>query len=110
MLATLSSSASTMLLITIAMFEIATEISMERYALIKGANNFGAFILQTIITAVVVDGRGLGLGIIPQFTIYGSYFSAIAVIFFEGCVHDYDRVAKPQRLHHCRGASKSERQ
>lgn len=39
---------------------------MERYALIKGANNFGAFILQTIITAVVVDGRRLGLGIIPQ--------------------------------------------
>nr|XP_046152404.1 uncharacterized protein LOC123993963 isoform X2 [Oncorhynchus gorbuscha] len=28
----------------------------------------------------------------------------------EGCVYDYERVAKQQTLHHCRGASKSERQ
>lgn len=39
---------------------------MERYALIFGANNFGALVLQTILTSVVVDSRGLGLGIIPQ--------------------------------------------
>lgn len=47
-------------------FQIATDLSMERYALIFGANNFGSLVLQTIITSVVVDGRGLGLGIIPQ--------------------------------------------
>ncbi|KAI4815900.1 hypothetical protein KUCAC02_006024, partial [Chaenocephalus aceratus] len=57
-----------MLLITIAMYQIAADLTMERYAL-------------TIITSVVVDGRGLGLGIIPQFTIYASYFSLIAVLF-----------------------------
>lgn len=39
---------------------------MERYALVFGANNFGALALQTIITSIVVDSRGLGLGIIPQ--------------------------------------------
>lgn len=39
---------------------------MERYALVFGANSFGALALQTIITSVVVDSRGLGLGIIPQ--------------------------------------------
>lgn len=39
---------------------------MERYALVFGANNFGALALQTIITSVVVDSRGLGLGIISQ--------------------------------------------
>lgn len=39
---------------------------MERYALVFGANNFGALALQTIITSVVVDSGGLGLGIIPQ--------------------------------------------
>lgn len=39
---------------------------MERYALVFGANNFGALVLQTIITSVVVDGRGLALSIIPQ--------------------------------------------
>uniref|UniRef100_A0A4W5KA78 Solute carrier family 19 member 3 n=1 Tax=Hucho hucho TaxID=62062 RepID=A0A4W5KA78_9TELE len=52
------------------------------YSLIYGANNFGSLVLQTIITSIVVDGMGLSLGIIPQFTIYGSYLSAIAVIFF----------------------------
>ncbi|XP_070684974.1 thiamine transporter 1 [Pempheris klunzingeri] len=69
------------LLITIAMYQLAAGLSMERYALVFGANNFGALILQTIITAVVVDSRGLGLGIIPQFIIYASYFSLIAVVF-----------------------------
>lgn len=39
---------------------------MERYALVFGANNFGALTLQTVITSVVVDSGGLGLGIIPQ--------------------------------------------
>ncbi|XP_070826933.1 thiamine transporter 1 [Chaetodon trifascialis] len=70
-----------MLLITIAMFQIAVDLSMERYALVFGANNFGALALQTILTAVVVDKRGLGLDILSQFTIYASYFSAIAVVF-----------------------------
>ncbi|XP_060902283.1 thiamine transporter 1 [Labrus mixtus] len=70
-----------MLLITIAMYQIAADLSMERYALVFGANNFGALALQTIITSVVVDSRGLGLSIIPQFTVYASYFSFIAVVF-----------------------------
>lgn len=91
-------------------YQIATDLTMERYALIFGANNFGALVLQTIITSVVVDSRGLGLAIIPQvsslvvvagwihitehlyplitetvfssqFIIYASYFSIIAVVF-----------------------------
>uniref|UniRef100_A0A3B4VC18 Solute carrier family 19 member 3 n=1 Tax=Seriola dumerili TaxID=41447 RepID=A0A3B4VC18_SERDU len=70
-----------MLLITIAMYQIAADLTMERYALVFGANNFGALVLQTIITSVVVDSGGLGLAIIPQFTIYSSYFSVIAVLF-----------------------------
>uniref|UniRef100_A0A667X7K5 Solute carrier family 19 member 3 n=1 Tax=Myripristis murdjan TaxID=586833 RepID=A0A667X7K5_9TELE len=70
-----------MMLITIAMFQIAADLSMERYALVFGANNFGALALQTIITSIVVDKGGFGLAIIPQFTIYASYFSFIAIIF-----------------------------
>ncbi|XP_036005424.1 thiamine transporter 2 isoform X2 [Fundulus heteroclitus] len=70
-----------MLLITIAMYQIAADLSMERYALVFGANNFGALLLQTIITSVVVDSRGLGLAIVPQFIIYASYFAAISVVF-----------------------------
>lgn len=47
-------------------FHIATDLSMERYALVFGANNFGALALQTILTSVVVDSGGLALSIIPQ--------------------------------------------
>lgn len=47
-------------------YQIAADLSMERYALVFGANSFGALALQTIITSVVVDSAGLGLAIIPQ--------------------------------------------
>ncbi|NWV94077.1 S19A3 protein, partial [Machaerirhynchus nigripectus] len=70
-----------MLLITIAMFQIAVNLSMERYALVFGFNNFVALVIQTILTIVVVDSRGLGLDISTQFLIYGSYFTVIAGIF-----------------------------
>ncbi|KAM6065313.1 thiamine transporter 2-like [Theristicus caerulescens] len=70
-----------MLLITIATFQIAVNLSMERYALMFGFNNFIALVIQTILTVVVVDSRGLGLDIVTQFLIYGSYFAVIAGIF-----------------------------
>ncbi|XP_050163897.1 thiamine transporter 2-like [Myiozetetes cayanensis] len=70
-----------MLLITIATFQIAVNLSMERYALMFGFNNFVALVIQTIVTVVVVDSRGLGLHISTQFLIYGSYFAVIAGIF-----------------------------
>nr|XP_025965346.1 thiamine transporter 2-like [Dromaius novaehollandiae] len=70
-----------MLLITIATFQIAVNLSMERYALMFGFNNFVALVIQTILTVVVVDSRGLGLDISTQFLIYGSYFTVTAGIF-----------------------------
>ncbi|PKU47922.1 thiamine transporter 2-like [Limosa lapponica baueri] len=70
-----------MLLITIATFQIAVNLSMERYALMFGFNNFVALVMQTILTIVVVDSKGLGLNIVTQFLIYGSYFAIIAGVF-----------------------------
>ncbi|XP_015273322.1 PREDICTED: thiamine transporter 2 isoform X2 [Gekko japonicus] len=70
-----------MLLITIATFQIAVSLSMERYALMFGFNNFVALLIQTLLTVMVVDSTGLGLDIGTQFLIYGSYFAAIAGIF-----------------------------
>ncbi|XP_042315364.1 thiamine transporter 2 [Sceloporus undulatus] len=70
-----------MLLITIATFQIAISLSMERYALMFGFNNFVALLIQTIVTVIVVDSKGLGLDIETQFLIYGSYFAVIAGIF-----------------------------
>lgn len=46
-----------MLLITIAVFQIAVNLSVERYALVFGINTFIALVIQTIITVIVVDRR-----------------------------------------------------
>ncbi|XP_061431197.1 thiamine transporter 2-like [Lethenteron reissneri] len=68
-------------LITIATFQIAATLDMERYALVFGANTFVALVLQTVLTVVVVDSRGLGLDVVTQFFIYACYFTAIAALF-----------------------------
>ncbi|KFP77689.1 Thiamine transporter 2, partial [Apaloderma vittatum] len=78
--------ASYMLLITIATFQIAVTLSAELYALMFGVNNFVALAIQSILTVVVVDSRGLGLDIVTQFLIYGSYFAVIAGIFSLGSI------------------------
>lgn len=70
-----------MLLITIATFQIAANLSMERYALVFGVNTFIALALQTLLTLIVVDASGLGLEITTQFFIYAGYFALIAVVF-----------------------------
>ncbi|XP_077927533.1 thiamine transporter 2-like isoform X1 [Halichoerus grypus] len=72
---------SYMLLITIAAFQIAANLSVERYALVFGINTFIALAIQTGMTVAVVDKQGLGLPVSIQFLIYGSYFSVIAGIF-----------------------------
>uniref|UniRef100_A0A8C5A669 Solute carrier family 19 member 2 n=1 Tax=Gadus morhua TaxID=8049 RepID=A0A8C5A669_GADMO len=70
-----------MLLITVATFQIAASLSMQRYALVFGVNAFVALLLQSVLTLVVVDTAGLGLDVFSQFLIYGCYFAAIAAIF-----------------------------
>ncbi|XP_037534423.1 solute carrier family 19 member 3b [Nematolebias whitei] len=70
-----------MFLITITIFQIASNLSMECYALTFGINNFIALSLQTIITVTVVDEAALGLDIVKQFIIYGSYYAAISFLF-----------------------------
>uniref|UniRef100_A0A3P8SIH0 Solute carrier family 19 member 2 n=1 Tax=Amphiprion percula TaxID=161767 RepID=A0A3P8SIH0_AMPPE len=73
--------ATYMLLITVATFQIAASLSMQRYALVFGVNAFVALLLQTLLTVVVVDTAGLGLNVYTQFLIYGAYFAVISVIF-----------------------------
>ena len=39
---------------------------MTRFALVFGINMFGALLLQTILTSIVVDKRGLNLPVVTQ--------------------------------------------
>ncbi|XP_072304119.1 thiamine transporter 1 [Eucyclogobius newberryi] len=70
-----------MLLITVATFQIAASLNMQRYALVFGVNTFVALLLQSLLTVVVVDSVGLGLDVYTQFLIYGGYFAFISVVF-----------------------------
>ncbi|KAM4694388.1 thiamine transporter 2-like [Discoglossus pictus] len=73
--------ASYMLLITIIMLQIAVHLKKARYALVFGINNFVALLIQTALTAVIVDTRGLNLNIKSQFLVYGGYFAMISAMF-----------------------------
>uniref|UniRef100_A0A8C2XIF1 Solute carrier family 19 member 2 n=1 Tax=Cyclopterus lumpus TaxID=8103 RepID=A0A8C2XIF1_CYCLU len=70
-----------MLLITVATYQVAASLNMQRYALVFGVNTFMALLLQTLLTVVVVDSAGLGLDVFTQFLIYGGYFAVISVVF-----------------------------
>ncbi|KAL2087469.1 hypothetical protein ACEWY4_016297 [Coilia grayii] len=83
--------ATYMLLITIATYQIATNLSMKRYALVFGVNTLIALLLQTLLTVIVVDTSGLGLDILQQFLIYAIYFAVIAVIFLVAGLYKWRR-------------------
>ncbi|KAG9277916.1 thiamine transporter 1 [Astyanax mexicanus] len=87
--------AAYMLLITIATYQIATNLSMSRYALVFGVNTFIALVLQTLLTVIVVDQAGLNLDIFTQFLIYASYFAVIAVIFLIAAVYKWATRSRP---------------
>ncbi|XP_043097801.1 thiamine transporter 1 isoform X2 [Puntigrus tetrazona] len=88
--------ATYMLLITIATYQIAANLSMRRYALVFGVNTFIALLLQTTLTVIVVDSAGLGLDIFLQFLIYASYFAVIAVIFLIAWLYKWFKRRGPE--------------
>ncbi|KAI7802429.1 solute carrier family 19 member 3b [Triplophysa rosa] len=92
--------ASYMFLITMTMFQIAVNLSMECYALTFGINTFVALTLQTILTAIVVDNSALGLDIVTQFLVYGGYYCIISVLFltqgvYTVCKHCHKSADRP---------------
>ncbi|XP_076010495.1 thiamine transporter 2-like [Genypterus blacodes] len=70
-----------MLLATICTFQIARMLSRGRYALVFGVNSFVGTVLQSVLTAVVINTKSLRLTITSQFFIYTGFFAAIALLF-----------------------------
>ncbi|XP_026157399.1 thiamine transporter 1 isoform X2 [Mastacembelus armatus] len=73
--------ATYMLLITVATYQVAASLNMQRYALVFGVNTFVALLLQSLLTVAVVDSAGLGLDVFTQFLIYGGYFTLVSGVF-----------------------------
>ncbi|KAL7076839.1 hypothetical protein ACQ4LE_004141 [Meloidogyne hapla] len=68
-------------MITIAQWNIAKKMLCESYGLVFGVNSFIALFLQSVLTFVVTDKRGLGLHVRQQYLIYGFMHFFIALIF-----------------------------
>ncbi|KAI6179066.1 hypothetical protein M3Y98_00570200 [Aphelenchoides besseyi] len=69
-------------MITIAQWNIANKMVCESYGLVFGSNSFIALIMQCLLTVVVTDSRGLGMGIREQYLVYAGCHLVIAFIFF----------------------------
>ncbi|AWP10541.1 putative thiamine transporter 2-like [Scophthalmus maximus] len=70
-----------MQLATVCTFQIAKALNRRRYALVFGVNSFAGAVLQSVLTAVVINTRSLQLTITSQFFIYASYFAALSLLF-----------------------------
>ncbi|XP_035712504.1 thiamine transporter 1 isoform X2 [Folsomia candida] len=68
-------------MLTIASAEVAQGISKDSHGLVFGINTFLALLLQTLLTIVVSDEKGLALDVKQQFIIYGGYFSVLGAAF-----------------------------
>ncbi|XP_062251605.1 thiamine transporter 1-like [Platichthys flesus] len=70
-----------MQLVTICTFQIAQALNRKRYALVFGVNSFVGTVLQSVLTAIVINTKSLHLSITSQFFIYASYFAAMSLVF-----------------------------
>ena len=69
------------MMITVASFEIASNISQNSYGLVFGFNTFLALGFQTILTTVVADSVGLALPPKQQFVVYSGFFLVTGLVF-----------------------------
>lgn len=75
-----------MFMITLASATVAKNLAEDSFALIFGINTLFALIIQTLLTVFVISESFLGLPPKDQFFVFGSYFIALAVIYFIGSV------------------------
>ncbi|KAL7306080.1 hypothetical protein TKK_0001536 [Trichogramma kaykai] len=68
-------------IITVASFEVAKHLSEDSYGLIFGTNTFFALLLQSILTLIVVEKKGLALDIKSQYLVYGGYYIVLGIVF-----------------------------
>jgi len=69
------------MMITVASFEIARNITQNSYGLVFGFNTFLALGFQTILTSVVADSIGLALPPREQFRVYAGFFLVVGLLF-----------------------------
>ena len=61
--------------------EVAQVISEDSYGLVFGVNTFVALSLQTILTLIVSDRKGLELKEADQFLVYGCCYAILGIFY-----------------------------
>jgi len=79
------------MMITVASFEIASNITQNSYGLVFGFNTFLALSFQTILTSVVADSVGLALPPREQFRVYAGFFLVVGLLFLVTAVVELAR-------------------
>lgn len=74
------------MMITVASFEIASNITQNSYGLVFGFNTFLALAFQTILTSIVADSVGLALPPRDQFQVYAGFFLTVGLVFLVSAV------------------------
>eukprot|EP00095_Tigriopus_kingsejongensis_P003036 maker-scaffold1070_size64748-snap-gene-0.13 protein:Tk03036 transcript:maker-scaffold1070_size64748-snap-gene-0.13-mRNA-1 annotation:"hypothetical protein DAPPUDRAFT_59074" len=69
------------LLMTVASFELASNIPSDSSGLVFGLNTWVALGLESILTLVVADAAGLALPIRQQFVVYASLYAIVGIVF-----------------------------
>ncbi|XP_041791169.1 thiamine transporter 1-like [Chelmon rostratus] len=92
-------------LTTICTFQIAKMLNRRRYALVYGMNNFVGTLLQSVLTAIIINTKSLTLTITSQFLIYASYFAAISLLFTVRGVYTVLRLKRPAGGNHAERAT-----
>uniref|UniRef100_A0A7E4VAF0 Protein ECM7 n=1 Tax=Panagrellus redivivus TaxID=6233 RepID=A0A7E4VAF0_PANRE len=75
-------------MITIAQWNIAKKMVCDSYGLVFGVNSFIALILQSLLTRIVTDSRGLGLQVKEAFLVYACLHAIISIIFLSVVIYN----------------------
>lgn len=59
----------------------------DSYGLVFGVNSFIALVLQSLLTRIVSDKRGLGMQVRDAFLVYASLHAVIAIIFLISVIY-----------------------
>uniref|UniRef100_A0A914GW68 Reduced folate carrier n=1 Tax=Globodera rostochiensis TaxID=31243 RepID=A0A914GW68_GLORO len=92
-------------MITIAQWNIAKKMVVESYGLVFGVNSFVALLMQSVLTIVVTDERGLGLRVRPQYNIYAIIHVLIALVFLSSVLFTFGSYWLGKREKKCTSSS-----
>ncbi|KAE9547552.1 hypothetical protein FO519_009237 [Halicephalobus sp. NKZ332] len=74
-------------MVTIAQWNIARKMVTDSYGLVFGVDYFIALVMQSLLTVIVTDTRGLGMQVRDAFLVYAGLHALISLLFSVSIVY-----------------------